>query len=128
MLLILAIVAAGIAVNRQRAAELQKRVAIAHGLAAQADEARDRDPRIALLLGIAAQHIHADAETQASLVNTITATRYAGTLGDHSDAVDAVGVRTGRPHPGQQRQRRHGDPVGGVGSGPAPPPRPATDR
>jgi WD40 repeat protein len=90
VLLMFAVVAAGIAVNRQRAAELQKRVAIAHGLAAQADEARDRDPRIALLLGIAAQHIHADAETQASLVNTLTATRYAGTLGDHSDAVYAV--------------------------------------
>src|SRR6266508_2865828 len=90
MLVVLAIAAAGVAVNRQRAAELQQRVATAGGLVAQADAARDSDPRLALMLGVAAQRIHPDGQTQASLVNTLIATNYAATLTGHSVSVSAV--------------------------------------
>jgi WD40 repeat protein len=90
ILLVLAIVAAGIAVNRQLTAQHQQLVATAHGLVTQADAARDSDPRVALMLGIAAQHIHPDGETQAGLVNTLTATHYAATLTGHRDNVTSV--------------------------------------
>ena len=90
VLLALAVTAAGLAANRQRAAELQQRVATARGLVVQADAARASDPRLALLLGIAAQRIHPNAETQASLVKTLTNTPYAGTLMGHTGAVLSV--------------------------------------
>jgi hypothetical protein len=75
---------------KQRAAEEQQRVATARQLVAQAEAARDTDPRTALMLGIAAQRIHRSSETRASLVNTLTSTRYAGTLTGHTDGVRAV--------------------------------------
>jgi WD40 repeat protein len=90
VLLVLAITAAGVAVNQQRAAQHQQRVATAGGLVAQADAVRDSDPRTALLLGIAARHIDPNGETQASLVNTLTATPYAATLTGHSGPVFSV--------------------------------------
>jgi hypothetical protein len=97
ILLVLATAAAGIAVNRQLAAQGQQRVATAHGLVTQADAARDSDPRLALMLGIAAQRIHPDGETQASLVNTLTATHYAATLAGHTGGVSSVAFsRDGR--------------------------------
>jgi WD40 repeat protein len=94
-LLVLAVTAAGVAFNQQQAAQQQQRIAISRQLVAQADGTRDSDPRTALLLGIAAQQIHPSAETQVSLVNTLTATRYAGTLTGHTDAVNAVGFDRG---------------------------------
>jgi TIR domain/AAA ATPase domain/WD domain, G-beta repeat len=87
VLLALAIVAASVAVIQQRVAQRQQRVAIAHGLVAQADVTRDSDPRLALLLGIAAQRIHPDDESQAGLVNTLTATHYGATLTPDSHRV-----------------------------------------
>jgi WD40 repeat protein len=75
---------------RQRAAEHQQRVATARGLVAQADASRDSDPRTALQLGLAAERIHPDGETRASLVNTLTTTRYAATLTGHSGKTDPV--------------------------------------
>ncbi|MGH3837275.1 MAG: TIR domain-containing protein [Pseudonocardiaceae bacterium] len=90
VLLILALVAAGVAVVQQRLAQERQRIATAHDLVAQADVARDNDPRTALQLGIAAERIHPDAQARASLVNTLTATPYAGTLTGHTDDVNAV--------------------------------------
>ena len=87
---VVAVDARNLARTRQRAAEQQQRVATARGLVAQADAVRDSDPRLALLLGIAAQHVHPDGETQAGLVNTLTATRYAATLAGHAGGVYAV--------------------------------------
>jgi WD40 repeat protein len=96
-LLVLAIAGAGVAINRQRAAELQQRtaqenerIAIARQLTTQAGVARDSDPRTALLLGVAAQHLHADPETRASLMHTLTTSHYAGTLTGHTGAVTSV--------------------------------------
>jgi WD40 repeat protein len=71
----------GVDATRQRdLAEDRLRVATASGLVAQADALRDRDPRTALLLGIAAQRVHEDTRTRASLVETLTTSRYASTL------------------------------------------------
>ena len=86
----LALTAAGIAILQQRATQEQQRIATARLLVAQADATRDTDSPTALRLGIAAQRIHPDGETQASLVNTLTTTRYAGTLTGHNGAVTSV--------------------------------------
>ena len=95
LLLVLAVAAAGVAVNRQRAAQLRQRVATAHGLVARAEAARESDPRLALLLGIAAQRIHVDHETQSSLLNILLTTQYGGTLGGHNDAAHSVAFAAG---------------------------------
>ena len=87
---VVAVKARDLARTRQRIAEHQQRVATARGLVAQADAVRDSDPRTALLLGIAAQRIQPNPETQASLVNTLTTTHYAGTLGGHTAPVLSV--------------------------------------
>ncbi|MDQ3762875.1 MAG: TIR domain-containing protein [Actinomycetota bacterium] len=90
VLLVLALTAASIAIFQQRAAQEQQRIATARHLVAQAEALRDINPRTALRLGIAAQRIYPDGETQASLVNTLTTTRYAGALSGHNGPVSAV--------------------------------------
>ncbi len=90
VLLVLALVGAGVAVIQQRAAQERQRIATAGQLVAHAEAARDTDPRTALMLGIAAQAIHPTSQTRASLVTTLTTTRYAGTLTDHTGAVSSV--------------------------------------
>lgn len=87
VLLTLVVTAAGVAVFQQHNAQNQQRLAIAQQLVAQADATRDSDPRTALQLGLAAQHIHPTTDTRASLVNTLTATPYAGTLTGHTGGV-----------------------------------------
>ncbi len=90
VLLVLALAAAGVAIIQQSAAQELQRIATARQLIAQADAIRDTDPRTALQLGIAAQRIHSGGETESSLVNTLTTTRYAGTLAGHIGPVSAV--------------------------------------
>ncbi|MDQ3153956.1 MAG: TIR domain-containing protein [Actinomycetota bacterium] len=90
VLLILALVGAGIAVIQRRDAQERQLVAIARQLIAQAEAALDTDPRTALRLGIAARHIHPDGETHSSLVNTLTTTRYAGALTGDNSAVSSM--------------------------------------
>ena len=90
VLLILALVAAGVAVYQQRGAQEQQRIATARQLVTRADAIRETDPRTALLLGLAAESVRPGGETRASLVNTLTTTRYAGTLADHAGSVTAV--------------------------------------
>ncbi len=90
VLLVLALVGAGVAVIQQRAAQEQQRIATARQLVAQAEAARNTDPRTALMLGIAAQAIRPTSQTRASLVTTLTTTHYAGTLTDHTGAVSSV--------------------------------------
>ncbi|MGH3754800.1 MAG: WD40 repeat domain-containing protein [Pseudonocardiaceae bacterium] len=90
VLLILALVGAGVAVIQRRDAQDRQRIATAHELVARADATRDTDPRTALQLGVAAHRIHADGTTYASLVNTLTVTRYAGALTGHREAVRSV--------------------------------------
>jgi type II secretory pathway pseudopilin PulG len=90
VLLILALVAAGVAVVQQRLAQERQRIATARQLVVQADAARDTDPRTALRLGIAAERIHPDSETHANLVKTLTSTPYAYPLGGHTGSVYSV--------------------------------------
>ena len=90
MLLILAVAAASVAFIQQRAAQQQQLIATARQLITQAEAARDTTPRTALLLGIAAYQLQPGQETQASLLNTLTATRYAGTLTGHTGPVLSV--------------------------------------
>ncbi|MBB2740394.1 UNVERIFIED_ORG: WD40 repeat protein [Microbispora rosea subsp. rosea] len=96
-LLAAAVVLAGVALIQSRAvreqrqvALKQQRVATARLLVSEAEAARTTDPRLALLLGISAESVQSDPQTRASLVGTLTATRYAGTLGEYSDTVDSV--------------------------------------
>ncbi len=90
VLLVAALVAAGLAVRQQHDARSAQRIAIVRGLVAQADTVRATDPRLALQLGVAAEGIHRDPETDASLVATLTTTRFAGTLTGPSQPVDTV--------------------------------------
>jgi WD40 repeat protein/energy-coupling factor transporter ATP-binding protein EcfA2 len=90
VLLLFALVGAGVAVVQRRAAVEQQRIATVRQLITQADAIRETDPRTALLLGIAAERISPDGEARASLVNTLTTTRYVGTLIDHTSPVSSV--------------------------------------
>jgi WD40 repeat protein len=89
-LLVLALIAVGVAVSKQRTAVEQQRIATVRQLITQADAIRDADPRTALLLGIAAERIGPGGEAEASLVNTLTTTHYAGTLADRAGPVSSV--------------------------------------
>ncbi|MGH3822282.1 MAG: TIR domain-containing protein, partial [Pseudonocardiaceae bacterium] len=90
VLLVLALVGAGFAVIQQRAAQEQQRIATARQLVSQADAIRDADPRTALLLGIAAERIRPGGQARAGLVNTLTTTRYAGTVDNRAGPLNSV--------------------------------------
>ena len=93
VLSVLVLVASGAAVvafHQQRIALHQQRIATVHQLITQADAVRETDPRTALLLGMAAERIGPGGEAQASLVNILTTTRYAGTLFDRTNPVSSV--------------------------------------
>jgi WD40 repeat protein len=79
--------AAGVAITQWRAATL---TAVTLKMVAQADAARDADPATAMQLGAAAHYIEPGPKTAAGLVNTLTATRYAGTLTGASSPVHWV--------------------------------------
>ncbi|MGQ0774256.1 MAG: nSTAND1 domain-containing NTPase [Pseudonocardiales bacterium] len=89
-LLVVALGAAGVAVYQQRDAQHLQWIAISRQLITQADAIRETDPRTALLLGIAAEGIRPGGETRASLVNTLTTTRYAGARTDHPGTVTSM--------------------------------------
>lgn len=80
LLLVAALVAAGIATVQQRTAQSQRRVAIGRQLVAEAEAVRDTDPTTALQLGIAAVRISTGSETRASLVDQLARTRFRATL------------------------------------------------
>ena len=71
-------------------AQEQQRLATARQLVAQAESIRDRDPRTAVRLGLAAHKIHPDRDTEFGLIDTLTATHYAGTLEGHASDVTSV--------------------------------------
>jgi WD40 repeat protein len=90
MLLVLALGAAAFAVDRQRTAENQQRVATARQLLAQAETHLDQAPRTALRLNEAAVHLHDSPETRSALVNNLLTTPYSGTLTGHDGRAWAV--------------------------------------
>ncbi|MGH3887835.1 MAG: TIR domain-containing protein, partial [Pseudonocardiaceae bacterium] len=89
-LLVLALIAAGIAVWQQQRAHNAQRITIARGMVAQADRIRDRDPRDALQLGVAARQFDGSPQTQASLKQTLTSTSHYRTLRNHTGPVNGV--------------------------------------
>ncbi len=90
VLLILALVAAGVAVDQQRRAQERQRIATARQLVAQAGTLLGSDPRTALRFGIAAERIHPGGETRGGLFGLLSSTPYAGDLAAHTDEVNSV--------------------------------------
>src|SRR3712207_1362637 len=90
VLLILALTATVIAVNRQQAAEERLRLATARFLLVQAEARLDQDPRTALRLNEAAVQIHDSPETRSALVNNALTTPYTGALAGHDGGVGSV--------------------------------------
>ncbi len=89
-LLVLAVIAAGIAVWQQQRASGAQRITVARGMVAQADRIRDRDPRGALQLGVAARQFDASPQTQASLQQTLESTSHFTTLRNHNGPVQGM--------------------------------------
>ncbi|MDQ3762669.1 MAG: TIR domain-containing protein [Actinomycetota bacterium] len=89
-LLVLALIAAGIAVWQQQQASGAQRLAIARGMVAQAERIRDQDPRGALQLGVAAEQFDADPQAHASLLQTLESTSHFRTISGHTNAVNGV--------------------------------------
>ncbi|MGH3888811.1 MAG: TIR domain-containing protein, partial [Pseudonocardiaceae bacterium] len=89
-LLVLALIAAGLAVWQQQRASDAQRITIARSMVAQADRIRNQDPRGALQLGVAARQLDASPQTQASLQQTLTSTSHFTTIRGHTNAVNGV--------------------------------------
>ncbi len=89
-LLVLALIAAGVAVWQQQRASGAQRTTIARGMVAQADRIRDHDPRLALQLGVAASQFDVSPQTHASLQQTLESTSHFRTLRSHTRAVTGV--------------------------------------
>ncbi len=89
-LLVLALIAAGVAVWQQQRVSGAQRTTIARSMVAQADRIRDHDPRLALQLGVAANQLDASPQTHASLLQTLTSTSPFRTLLSHTGTVWAV--------------------------------------
>lgn len=89
-LLVLALIAAGIAVWQQRRASDAQHVAIARAMVAQADRIRDQDPRLALQLCVAARQLDGSPQTQVSLTQTLESTSHFRTLRGHTGTVKNV--------------------------------------
>ncbi|MFX0579366.1 TIR domain-containing protein [Nocardia nepalensis] len=90
MLLVAALVAAGVAIVQQRAAVQQQHTAVARQLLAQADKLLDVDPRSAIRLGLAADNIHPSDETRHWLVNSLSTTRYMAALDGPAEEVSRI--------------------------------------
>jgi WD40 repeat protein len=86
-LLVLALIAAGIAVWQQQRAISAQRLAIARGMSAEIDRVRDQDPRRALQLGVATRQFDDSPQTQADLQQTLTSALHFRTLRGHTATV-----------------------------------------
>ncbi|MEO7196760.1 MAG: TIR domain-containing protein [Pseudonocardiaceae bacterium] len=89
-LLVLGLIAAGIAVWQQHRASGAENAVIVRGLIAEADRVRDQDPRRALQFGIAAKQFDASSQTRADLRQTLTSTLRFRTLRGHTNGVYGV--------------------------------------
>ena len=83
-LLVLALIAAGMAVWQQQRAIGAQRTTIVRGMVAQADRIRNQDPRGALQLGVAAWQLDANPQTHVSLLQTLESTSHFTTLRNHT--------------------------------------------
>ncbi|MFH9347854.1 hypothetical protein [Kitasatospora sp. NPDC017646] len=79
LLLVVSLIAAGLALKGQQQAQQRQREATALALLSQADTARGNSPQLALRLGIAADSLHHTPQSTANLLSTLL-TPYSGTL------------------------------------------------
>ncbi|MBB5803425.1 WD40 repeat protein [Saccharothrix ecbatanensis] len=91
-LLVLAVAATVVAAVQWRTARDQRDSATAYALLSQAEAARGSSPRLALRLALAAHHLRPDAEAIANLVDTLTTTRYGGTLANDSGGAASTAI------------------------------------
>ncbi|MEV6241950.1 TIR domain-containing protein [Lentzea sp. NPDC051838] len=89
-LLVLALIAAGLAVLGQQNALREQRLATVHALITQTDAIRDRDPRTALRLAVAAQHFSDDERTRINLFNAYKDMDILASLTGHTSWVRQV--------------------------------------
>ncbi|MGH3710216.1 MAG: TIR domain-containing protein, partial [Pseudonocardiaceae bacterium] len=89
-LLVLALIAAGVAVWQQHQASGAQHRAIARGMVAQAERIRDQDPRGALQFGVAAEQFDDSPQTHDSLLQTLESTPHFKTLSGHAGPVNGV--------------------------------------
>ncbi|MBV9012081.1 MAG: PD40 domain-containing protein [Pseudonocardiales bacterium] len=89
VLLVLAVVAAGIAVIQQRAAAHQRDLAVSRQVAGQALQLRATHPGLAAQLALAAYHLAPTTQARGSLLS-ISATPYATRLTAHTSTVHSV--------------------------------------
>jgi WD40 repeat protein len=95
-LLVLALIAAGIAVWQQRQASEAQHTAIARGMIAEAGRVRNQDPRRALQLDVAARQFDGSPQTQADLQLTLTSASHFRTLRIHSPVYGVAFAPDGR--------------------------------
>jgi WD40 repeat protein len=81
-LLAIALVAAGLAVDRSRDAATQRTTAVAQSMKFRAQTIRDRDPALALRLAVAAYAIAPGPDTEAVLTTLIAGNRHLSELSD----------------------------------------------
>ncbi|MEU4162125.1 TIR domain-containing protein [Actinoplanes sp. NPDC026670] len=81
--------AAAEAARQQAKADLQQRIAVSRRLTTQGKATIGSDPKTALMLGAAAQELVPDAATLSEVTGVVTATNYAGTISDVTEAVYA---------------------------------------
>jgi WD40 repeat protein len=89
VLLVLALLAAGIALTQQRAAEHQRNIAVSRQVAGQALDLRATNPAMAAQLALAAYRLNPTTEARGSLLS-IAATPYATRLTGHTNTVSSV--------------------------------------
>ena len=89
VLLVLALVAAGIAFVEQRSAKEQRNVAVSRQAVRQVTDLRAPNPALAAQLGLAAYRLSPSAETRGSLLSAV-ADRYATRLTGHTGYVNSV--------------------------------------
>jgi type II secretory pathway predicted ATPase ExeA len=89
-LLVLALIAAGIAGWQQQRASDAQHTAIARGMIAEADRVRDQDPRRALQLDVAARQFDISPQIQGDLQQTLASALHFRTLRSHTGPVYGV--------------------------------------
>ncbi|GAA3001619.1 AAA family ATPase [Actinokineospora diospyrosa] len=92
VLLVAALVGAGLALSQSERNAEQARAADARTLVLTGDAVRGTDPRLALQLDVAAHRLAPGDASAAALVQTLTTSRYAGTLPEGSSPVSALAL------------------------------------
>jgi WD40 repeat protein len=90
VLLVIALAAAGLAVQRNQAASRDASIATAQQLTSEEQALAGTQPRTALILGVAAIATHESSATRAGLLGTLTQSHYLGTLTGQQGGINSV--------------------------------------